>query len=101
MSPTAWDPRGNNHAVPHILERRLRSPECRAGRDTCTDPQCLCACHEQTHDDHWTRVVITALDTLYWEFQHTDTTQRLVTLHGFTPDEALAIINADTDDDAA
>lgn len=55
------------HYVPHILERRLRSPECRDGRTDCTDTTCLCACHEQTRDDdQLLRSIVAALDGAVW-----------------------------------
>lgn len=54
------------HHVPAILLRRLISPECRNGYTTCTDPRCLCGCHEPTRDDIHMRRIIDALDVAYW-----------------------------------
>lgn len=54
------------HTITGVLERRLRSPECRAGRTDCIDPLCLCTCHEQTYDDRHARRVIDALDHALW-----------------------------------
>lgn len=44
--PKIFDDLAAEHGVPELLARRLRSETCLSGGSGCTDPMCLCTCHE-------------------------------------------------------
>jgi hypothetical protein len=56
------------HYVPPPLARRLRSEACLKGADDCTDPMCLCTCHDRDFpedpDDHFLQRVLSGLDQI-------------------------------------